>query len=259
MGKKGGGKQVTTTAVDQATQDYQNRIHKTAGDAAGGYTTVGPNGATTDALAQYQKYADGGLNGLAALGGDPAAMQRFQNPYQQQVVDASNKNFEQTNQIVGNQADSQATAAGAFGGSRAAVQKGAAQGQAQAAHDQQIAGLLDQGYSNAQNVAGQTANLGFGATGQMANIGDYLRNISQQQSNPDAARLQLLQQGVTNPNSTTTTEKMPNKSPWSTVAGLATTGLGLFSGGGIASKAAGLFGGGGYDVNDPNQNMFAGG
>lgn len=201
---KGGGKQVTTQAVDPATKAYSDQIHKMAGAAAGGYSTVGPNDATNQALDQYKQYGAAGINGLAALGGDPAAMQRFMNPYQQQVVDASNANFAKTNQVVGNQADSAATAAGAFGGSRAAVVKGAAQGEAQAAHDQQIAGLLDQGYNNAQSVAGGVANLGFGANGEVANIGDYLRQIQQQQANPDAERLKLLNAGVTNPTSTTT-------------------------------------------------------
>lgn len=244
MSKKGGGKQVTTTAVDKATQDYQNKIHQTAGDAASGYSTVGPNGATTDALAQYQKYADGGLNGLAALSGDPAAMQRFMNPYQQQVVDASNANFAKTNQIVGTQADSAATAAGAFGGSRAAVVKGAAQGEAQGAHDQQIAGLLDQGYSNAQTQAGNAANLGLGATGNIANIGDYLRQIQQQQANPDAERLRLLQGGVTNPNSTTVTAPGQKKNPITGALGGAISGFAATGSpwGAAAGGVAGLWG-----------------
>jgi hypothetical protein len=244
MGKGAGKPQVTTQAVDPATAAYAKQIHDAAGAAAGNYSTVGPNAATTDALGNYSQYASAGLNGLAALGGDPSAMARFQNPYQQQVVDASNANFEKTNAMVGNAADSAATAAGAFGGSRAAVQKGAAQGEAQGAHDQQIAGLLDQGYNNAQTQAGNVANLGMGATGQIANIGDYLRQIQQQQANPDAARLQLLQQGVTAPTSQTTTTPGQKRNGIAgalggAISGFATTGSPW---GAAAGGLAGLWG-----------------
>jgi len=177
MSKKGGGKQVTTETVDPATKAYADKVRAMGGNAASGYTTVGPNAATTGALDTYGKYSDAGVNGLAALGGDPSAMAKFMNPYQQQVVDASNANFAKTSQMVGNQADSNATLAGAFGGSRAALTKGAAQGAAQGQHDAQIAGLLDQGYNTAAGQAGKVANLGFGANGEAANIGDYLRQI----------------------------------------------------------------------------------
>lgn len=244
MAKKGGGKQVTTQSVDPQTAAYASQIHDMAGKAASGYTVAGVDPATTAALENYKQYGAAGLNGLAALGGDPSAMARFMNPYQQNVIDASNSNFARTNQIVGNQADSAATAAGAFGGSRAAVQKGAAQGAAQAAHDQQIAGLLDTGYENAVNHATTAAGLGVDATGQIANMGDYLRTIAQERANPDAARLQLLQGGVTSPTSYTTTAT-PQKKNWlsgglgGALSGFALTGSPW---GAAAGGIAGLFG-----------------
>jgi hypothetical protein len=217
MGKAGGQK-VTTSAVDQQTQDYNNSIHGAAAKAAGGYSTVGPNAASTTAASTYGQYAGAGANGLAALSGDPTAMGKFMNPYQQSVVDASNHQYAQDSAQLNTNADSAATSANAFGGSRAAVVKGAAQGQLAGAHEGQINGLLSSGYLNAQGAASTVANLGLAGAQGSAGVGEYLRNIQQQQANPDAERLRILQGGTTGPNSTTSSEQQPGTN-WLQTAG----------------------------------------
>lgn len=225
---KAGGKTVNTNAVDKATQDYQNGIHTAAQNAAGAYTTVGPSAASQAAADVYGQYAGAGANGLAALGGDPTAAARFMDPYQRQVIDASNAQFAQDSAQLNTNADSAATAQGAFGGSRAAVVKGAAQGQLALGHQSQIAGLLTQGFGDAMSRAGQVANLGLAGAQGSQDIGAYLRTIQQQQANPDAERLRLLQAGTTAPNGTTTTEQAPGTNWLQTVGSIAGIGAGLF-------------------------------
>jgi hypothetical protein len=234
---KGGQKQTTTQSggLTGASAGLQNDIYNAARNAASGYKTVGPNAATTDALSLFQRLAGAGQNGVAALSGDPAAMAALMNPYQSQVIDESNKQFGNTLDMVRRNVDDAATRAGAFGGSRHGVATGVAMGDAARAHGQEIANLLQSGYSNAQGVAGSLANLGFGAGGQIANIGDYLRGIEQDQANPGVHQLGLLTSGLagggTPQYSSTQTTKLPGTSALQNIAGIASLGAGIFTGG----------------------------
>lgn len=246
MGKKGG-KQVQTNAVDAGTAAYNNDVHTAAKRAAGNYEVAGAADGTNQAAATYGQYAGAGANGLAALGGDPAAAARFMDPYQRSVIEGTNAQFAQDSAALDNNADSAATQAGAFGGSRAAVVKGAAQGQLALGHQQQVAGLLSSGFNGAMDRAGQVANLGLAGASGAQDVGAYLREVRQQQLNPEAERLRLLQAGQTAPNSTTQTTQMPGTNWLQTVGSVAGIGAGLFTGGlgGAALGAAGkLFGGG---------------
>jgi hypothetical protein len=225
---KAGGKTVTTSGVDQNTQNYNNGIHGAAGAAANGYSTVGPDANTTSAADTYGKYAGAGANGLAALSGDPTAMAKFMDPYQQGVINASNNQYTKDSAQLDTNADSAATAAHAFGGSRAAVVKGAAQGELAGAHEQQINGLLSTGYNNAVNQAGNVANLGLAGAAGSADIGSYLRDIEQKQANPNEEKLRILQGGQTGPNSTTTTQQQPGTNWLQTAGSIAGMGASLF-------------------------------
>lgn len=228
---KGGGTKVTTNTVDRATQDYNARVHKIAGDAAGLFSTVGPSAPTQAAADTYGQYAGAGAGGLAALGGDAAAAARFMDPYLNSVIAGTNAQFGQDVAALNNNADSAATAAGAFGGSRAAVVKGAAQGQLALGHQQQVANLLSQGHADAMSRAGAVANLGLAGAQGSQDIGAYLREIQQQQANPDVERLKILQAGQTQPNSTSTSEKMPGTNWLQTVGGIAGIGSLFWPGG----------------------------
>lgn len=227
MGKQGG-KQVSTSAVDPATAAYQQRIHDMAQQASQGYTVAGPSDATKTAADTFGQYAGAGANGLAALSGDPAAAARFMDPYTKSVIAGTNAQFAQDSAALDNNADSAATAAGAFGGSRAAVVKGAAQGQLALGHQQQVAGLLSSGFSDAMSRANSVANLGFAGAQGSQDVGAYLRELQQQQQNPDAERLRLLQAGVTAPASTTSTTQEPGTNWLQTVGSIAGIGAGLF-------------------------------
>lgn len=93
----------------------------------------------------------------------PQDIQQYQNPYQQQVVNATqaqfnNQNAQQQNQLKGN-----AVSAGAWGGDRAGVAQGVLAGQQQLAQAPVIAGLESQGYSQALQTAQQQQGAQIGA------------------------------------------------------------------------------------------------
>lgn len=254
---KGGQKQTTTqsSGLTGPSAGMQNDIYSAARNAANGFTTVGPNAATTDALGMFRNFAQMGGNGLAALSGDPAAMAKLMNPYQQQVIDASNREFGHTLDAVRNNVNDAATQAGAFGGSRHGVAEGVALGEAGRAHDAEIANLLQSGYNNAQGVAGSLANLGFGAGSQMSGIGEYLRGIEQDQANPGIQRLGLLTAGMAGGGQASSQNKqvtqLPGTSALQNIAGIASMGAGLFGGGGLLSGLLGKIGG--SVISNPGQ------
>jgi hypothetical protein len=263
-----GHKQTTTNSLDQPTTQMQGSVYDQAKKAAAGYTTVGPNGATTDALDQYRKIAAAGGNGLAALSGDSTAMAGFMNPYMHNVMDAYNAQYGDAAKGLSTQINDEATQAGAFGGSRHGVAEGVAQSQLTKDHMGDVANLLQSGYGNAQQVAGNVANMGFGATGQMAGLGDYLRQIQQMQANPGQQQLGILKQGLDGTPYGTQTTQYQKSSPLSTITGIASLGMGLFGGPAGAAAGAGMSaasqGGGAIQENpaattmnwNPNWSLF---
>jgi hypothetical protein len=110
------------------------------------------------------------------------------NPYQSQVIDANNKNWQKINANTVNQTNDAATAAGAFGGSRHGVAEGVALSENNDKQAAQDAGLMQTGFESTMNRAGQAANLGFGAAGQAA-----------QQMSPEERRLALQKQAFLGP------------------------------------------------------------
>jgi len=220
MGKSSGS---TSVNLDPATQNRQSQIWSAAQQAVAS-PPPGVNPLTGQAVQGYQNAANAGNLGFSALSGDPAAMAKLMNPYQQDVIDKMNQQFGITSGQVQNQINSQATAAGAFGGSRYGVASGAAQAGLGASQAQQIAGLYSQGYQNAQNQAATLANLGLGAQGQLANLGDYERNIQMQQ-NPALWRLQVLQGANSGMQSGSTTTQQGGFNPFNAALGVA----GLFA------------------------------
>jgi hypothetical protein len=183
----GGGPQVTTQALDPATQRMQQDVYNAARNASsqpyqayGGQMVAGADPRTMQALGQIGQL--GGLAGLggAALGGDPAALQRFMNPYQQNVIDQVGSQYDTLRAQANRESNDMATQAGAFGGSRHGIMQGARLGQLDQGQAATMAGLQQQGFMNAQNQAGIAANFGMGALGQQMAGGDYMRQIEQQ-------------------------------------------------------------------------------
>lgn len=129
-----------------------------------------------------QNAAQTGFNAATgALNGAPDASQFF-NPFQSQVLDATRQQFGQVRDATNRNISDRATAAGAFGGSREAVTRGAALADIARNETSQLAGLTAQGYTDAMNramqqqqfqsQAGQSLfNQGLGALGQQAGYG----------------------------------------------------------------------------------------
>jgi hypothetical protein len=204
----------------------------------------------TAAQQQANQYAQANMTGslealnkgIASLGGaaqmyDPSGVQKFMNPYQQQVIDESIRQINRQGDIAQQNLQAQATRAGAFGGSREGVQRAeleralseqrnaaivgglssgyqnAAQQAQQAFEAQQGRQLAQaQGYQGAGGVLGQQAlqqaQLGQGAAGlqgslsnQLAGLAGMYGNVAGQQANIYGQQSQLGQsmaQGIGN-------------------------------------------------------------
>lgn len=197
MSKKGGQKTTTTTELDPRSQAYINQMRTAGMDAA---------------------------NIAGAAGQQPLSVAdqigQFMNPYTQNVVNATNAQFDQLRAGAVTDVNQQATQAGAFGGSRHGVASGVRQGML----DQSEMGIMANLYQQGHQQATQNA----------------IPYFQQQQMNPliaQQARMGLLNQGM-GPTSGTTTQVAPGKSWLGQAAGLATTGIGLASGLGWAPFAA---------------------
>jgi hypothetical protein len=101
-------------------------------------------------LGDYQQY----LNQAQQYSG-PQAYQQFMSPYQQQVIDTTLSEFDRQRQIAQQQIGANAVQAGAFGGAREGVQQ--AEFGSQTLQDRAAlqAQLLQQGFGQAQQAAGQ--------------------------------------------------------------------------------------------------------
>jgi hypothetical protein len=133
-----------------------------------------------------------GLNQTAAQG-----MATYQNPYQQQVVDATIRDVGSAAQMGLNQIGAQAQGAGAFGGSRQGIAEAEAlKGFNQQALDQ-VSRLNQQGFNTALGAAQSDRAAQMGAAGQLANLGaqsfGYGQSIQNQQMNQGAMQQQMMQ------------------------------------------------------------------
>ena len=109
-------------------------------DAAGGYS-----GQAESALSKGLGMVDQGMGSF-----DPSTqVDKFMNPYQQQVIDNAMSQIDRQGQMARAGEDAKAVAAGAFGGSRQGVQRAETAGRVQEAKNRTIGDLLNKGYSSA--------------------------------------------------------------------------------------------------------------
>jgi hypothetical protein len=122
----------------------------------------------TEAQEQANKYAQANMTGslsalnqgITSLGGaagmyDPTGVQKFMNPYQQQVIDESIKQINRQGDIAQQGLQAQAVKSGAFGGSRDAIQRAELQRNTADQRNAAIVGGLSSGYQNAAQQAQQ--------------------------------------------------------------------------------------------------------
>lgn len=139
-----------------------------AGQQAG---LAGPSPLATGAGQYGTGLQNAGQQGLGALTGDQAAYQQLANPYQQQVVDATNQQWDRNDQHTMNAVNDRATQAGAFGGSRHGIATGSALAQNNMNRNQAVSGLLYGGFNDTMGRAQQLAQGGYAGAQMNANLG----------------------------------------------------------------------------------------
>ena len=129
---------------------------------------------------QSQQALTGALQGTTAAGMNQPDIMAFQNPYTQQVIDASMADLERQRLMQQNQLGAQATAANAFGGSR----QGIAEAETNRAFAQQggqlASGLRLQGFNTALGAAQNQQQQQLNAAGQLGNLSQQGFGMGQQ-------------------------------------------------------------------------------
>jgi hypothetical protein len=128
---------------------------------------------------QLQKDAMTAAGGLGSLVG-PQAYQPFMSPYQQEVMDTTLSEFDRQQAINQTGLRDSAISSGAFGGARAGIQEAQFMNQGAMNRAQLQAQLLNQGFQQAQQAAGQDMMARQG-------LGTYMDQMGQQQQAYDQA------------------------------------------------------------------------
>ncbi len=208
----------------------------------------------TQGIGAYQPF----LNAAAASAG-PTGYQAFMSPYQQDVIDTTLAEYDVQAQKGIPSIAAQAIGAGAFGGGREGVQRAVYQGESDRNRAALQAQLLQQGFSQAnqlaqQNMANQlqlgTAQQGFlgqdvgvlstfGAQNQALEQAQLSaqQQLAQQQANQKLQAAQTLGAGITGLISgypgQTTTQSSPSPTLAQTALGTGATLAGIYRGFGL--------------------------
>ena len=114
--------------------------------------------------------AAGIIGGNSSVGGSQIA--NFMNPYTSDVVNSTNRLFDQNSAQQNAALEAQGAASGAFGGSRFGVAQGVLGGQQDLARGNLDANLENTGYSQAVQSALQNASLGQQAGQNLTSLGN---------------------------------------------------------------------------------------
>jgi hypothetical protein len=147
--------------------------------------------------AQAQQAALAGTAGAGTVAG--SNIQQYQNPYIDQVIKANEADILRGAKMGINELDTAATRAGAFGGSRHGVALGEYGRNVAEQLAQSSAGLRQQGFANAQQMAQQDIQNRLSQAAQMSNLGQQsfgYGNTIQQQMAQQGAMQQALNQAL---------------------------------------------------------------
>lgn len=310
MGKGTSTTTQTTSPAGPAYQAYQDILARAQGVASTPYQAYG--GDLTAPINAQQNLGISGINsgagfafpyiqqaaGYASDAARPISAQdiaQYQNPYTQQVVDATTAQFARQNAQQQESLRGRAIAQGALGGDRAKIAAADLGYQQQLGQAPVIAGLYGQGYNTAlqtaqqqqQNRANAAYSLGnLGVSGQNAWLSGANAQVGAgnlQQQNEQARLNALYQQwqiaqafpyqqtqwlagvgtGVGSQMGGHSTTQGPQPNPWSQLLGLGLTGVGMASGLGwrpLAARGGRIagFAPGGVVDQDFNPHAFAG-
>tara|TARA_R110002012_G_scaffold81187_2_gene205566 strand:+ start:15255 stop:16076 length:822 start_codon:yes stop_codon:yes gene_type:complete len=130
----------------------------------------------------FLQQAQGAMTQAGAFA-QPGAAQQFMNPYEDQVVQQTMSDIQKAGQQQQNQLSSQASNAGAFGGSRFAVGQ-AALGEANLQEQSRAAAnIRQQGYAQAQQAAQNAAQLQAQQAGMYGTLGGQAQQMGVQDIN----------------------------------------------------------------------------
>ena len=314
MGNKKGAQTTTTsntTASPEAMAAYRDILARatTAADKPyEAYTGERVAGFSPDQLAAFQSTRDAqGMmspyiseaTGMARAGAAPidaAAIARYQNPYQQSVIDATMADLQQQNAMAQSQVSGNAALRGALGGSRADVARALTAGEQARAQAPILANLRASGYDRAMAAAQQDRSAASSGASLITGIGDAahtgayrdiasLYGMGQQQQGNQQAGLDAAYQAWTQQqayptqqiswltdiasragggmgSSTTGTKTDPAPNPMNAILGLAGTVAGAALGGPMGASIGGSLGssiGGSMGGGGANKSMLANG
>jgi len=227
---KGGGTQVTSTEIDpQIKEEYFKNLEQ-ARSVAGALPV--------QQFAGFNPLYQRGEEALTNIGLTPfnqASIQEFMNPYEQQVIQGTLGDIEQSRQMAAMQNAQQATAARAFGGSRYGVQQSLTDQAALSQAAKTAAQMRQQGYGTAAQMAQAARQMGLQGAQTVLGLGGARQQFAQQQldaaRNLDLQKLQIAQGalGLTPANLGGTTSQPVYQNAASNIAGVA-----------MAAKAFGL-------------------
>ena len=165
-----------------------------AGQATGGGQPFNVNTAAAQGLQSSM------ANTAMGQGFNSAAMAgNYMNPYQQNVIGGLQRDANRNAMNAQNMLGAQATAAGAFGGSRHGVAEGTMLAENQANLNNQIGNLRYQGFNNALQNAQTDQQMRLGASSQLGNLSNMGFGMGQtinQNLAQQGAMQQALQQMV---------------------------------------------------------------
>lgn len=240
-----GSKTKTSTSSSSALPQYANAYSSILGQAqntastpwnpATGQSVAGftaPQNqafnATQSNLGAYQPYLGQASSSLSQGTLTPQSIQQFMDPYTQNVVNATQAQFNNQNAQAAQSTNANAAKIGALTGDRSQVAQGVLAGQQQLAQAPVIAGLYNQGYQTSAQTAGQAASLANQNAGLASSIGGQ----AQQYGQNDIASLlgigglqQTQQQNVLNAN--TANAQAQAQYPFATKQWLASLATGL--------------------------------
>ena len=116
--------------------------------------------------------------GLGSLLG-PNAYQQFMSPYQQEVINATEADLERQRQAGRAQLSAEAVGAGAFGGAREGIARGAYEAERDIGIAQTLANLRQQGFQSAQQQALAQLQAAQGLGGYQQQLVDLLPLLKQ--------------------------------------------------------------------------------
>ena len=181
MSKDSGGSQTATTSIDKDVKaQYLKNLEQAKSVAAG----LG-----VQQFAGFNPLYQQGEEQLVNLGLKPftgADIQEFMNPYEQQVIQGTLGDIEQSRQMAALQTANQATAAKAFGGSRYGVQQSLTDQAALQQAAKTAAQMRQAGYGQAAGLAMNARNLGLQGAQAVMGAGGARQQL--EQARLDAAR-----------------------------------------------------------------------